>query len=83
MGRELRWAGEGAAAGRLGGWTDWLRARLSSQARPRRRLELIERIALGPRQTLALVEVEGRRFLVASAAEGAPAVYPLEREGAC
>ena len=42
------------------------------------RLALVERITLAPRQTLALVEAEGRRFLVASSAEGAPAFYPLE-----
>lgn len=41
------------------------------------RLALVERITLAPRQTLALVEAEGRRFLVASSAEGAPAFYPL------
>jgi hypothetical protein len=40
-------------------------------ARPR--LELLERIALAPRQSLALVEAEGRRFLVATSPEGAPA----------
>jgi hypothetical protein len=42
------------------------------------RLALVERITLAPKQTLALVEAEGRRFLVASSAEGAPAFYPLE-----
>jgi hypothetical protein len=42
------------------------------------RLALVERITLAPRQTLALVEAEGRRFLVASSADGAPAFYPLE-----
>jgi hypothetical protein len=30
----------------------------------------VERIALAPRQSLALVEAEGRRFLVATSAEG-------------
>ena len=42
------------------------------------RLALLERISLAPRQTLALVEAEGQRFLVASSVDGAPAFYPLE-----
>ena len=36
------------------------------------RLALVERITLAPRQTLALVEAEGRRFLVASSAACLP-----------
>ncbi len=43
------------------------------------RLELLERISLAPRQTLALVEAEGRRFLVATSAEGGPAFLALDR----
>jgi flagellar biogenesis protein FliO len=43
-----------------------------------RRLELVERIALAPRQSLALVEAEGRRILVATSPEGGPAFYPLD-----
>ena len=39
---------------------------------------LIERITLAPRQSLALVEAEGRRILVATSAEGGPAFYALE-----
>jgi hypothetical protein len=42
------------------------------------RLTLVERIALAPRQSLALVEAEGRRFLVATSPEGAPAFYALD-----
>jgi hypothetical protein len=47
------------------------------------RLRLVERIALGPRQSLALVETEGQRMLVATSAEGGPAFYALgnAREG--
>jgi hypothetical protein len=52
--------------------------RLSAARRPRPRLALLERIVLAPRQTLALVEAEGRRFLVATSPEGAPAFYALE-----
>jgi flagellar biogenesis protein FliO len=61
---------EGAAA--------WLLARLRGSSRKRARLELLERIALGPRQSLSLIEAEGRKFLVATSAEGAPVFYPLE-----
>ncbi|HEX4756962.1 MAG TPA: flagellar biosynthetic protein FliO [Terracidiphilus sp.] len=43
------------------------------------RLALVERIALAPRQSLALVEAEGRRFLVATSQEGGPAFYALDR----
>jgi flagellar biogenesis protein FliO len=70
---------EGATAGGLAGW---LLARLRRDFHPRPRLALLERIALAPRQSLALVEAEGRRFLVATSPEGAPAFYALdERKG--
>ncbi|MGC9159461.1 MAG: flagellar biosynthetic protein FliO, partial [Terracidiphilus sp.] len=64
-----------------GGGAGWLLGRVrGTGAQPR--LELLERIALAPRQSLALVEAEGRRFLVATSSEGAPAFYPLdERPG--
>jgi hypothetical protein len=42
------------------------------------RLALLERIALAPRQSLALVEAEGRRFLVATSVEGGSAFYALD-----
>ncbi|MGA2808035.1 MAG: flagellar biosynthetic protein FliO [Terracidiphilus sp.] len=66
----------------LGGLAGWLMSRLRHVSRDRRpRLELLERIALAPRQSLALVEAEGRRFLVATSPEGAPAFYALEERG--
>ncbi len=76
----------------LGGLAGWLMARLRKSGRHEPRLALVERIALGPRQSLALVEAEGRRILVATSAEGGPAFYPLDerlgideamRTGAC
>ena len=62
------------------GLAGWLLDRLRGSRRPRPRLELVERIALAPRQSLALIEAEGRRFLVATSPEGAPAFYPLDGE---
>ena len=62
----------------MGGAAAWLMARLKGSGRKRARLELLERIALGPRQSLSLIEAEGRKFLVATSAEGAPVFYPLE-----
>jgi len=62
----------------VGGWAGWLLARLRSGGRRRPRLELVERIALAPRQSLSLVEAEGRRFLVVTSPEGSPAFYALD-----
>jgi flagellar biogenesis protein FliO len=64
--------------GGLGGLTGWLLERLRLTRRTQPRLALLERIALAPRQSLALIEAEGRRFLVATSAEGAPAFYALD-----
>ena len=66
----------------LGGLAGWLLGRLKGRGRRQPRLELVERIALAPRQSLALVEAEGRRFLVATSAEGAPAFYALDERTA-
>lgn len=64
----------------VAGLAGWLLARIGRQRteRVRPRLALVDRITLAPRQTLALVEAEGRRFLVATSAEGGPAFYPLD-----
>ncbi len=64
--------------GQIGGLAGWLLGRLRGGGRRQPRLELLERIALAPRQSLALVEAEGRRFLVATSPEGAPAFYALD-----
>jgi hypothetical protein len=61
-----------------GGLAGWLLERLRSGRRAQPRLALLERIALAPRQSLALVEAEGRRFLVATSAEGAPSFFALD-----
>lgn len=68
-----------ARPGGLAGWlAGWLLGRLRGTAKPAPRLQLVERITLGPRQTLALVEAEGRRVLVATSPEGAPAFYAID-----
>ena len=63
----------------VGGLAGWLLKKLRVTERSRPRLALLERIALAPRHSLALVEAEGRRFLVATSQEGAPAFYPLDK----
>lgn len=70
----------GAARSAIGGIAGWLWARMRSHGRAKPRLALLERITLAPRQSLALVEAEGRRFLVATAAEGGAAFYALDGE---
>jgi hypothetical protein len=62
----------------LGGVAGWLLNRVRSGGQTRSRLELVERITLAPRHSLALIEAEGRRFLVATSPDGAPAFYPLD-----
>ena len=59
----------------LGGTLWWLRRRgfaVASLGRRgvRRRLECIDRVALGPQQSLHLVRFEGRALLVASSPAG-------------
>jgi flagellar biogenesis protein FliO len=56
----------------------WLLDKLRGRRRAEPRLALLERISLAPRQSLALIEAEGRRILVATSAEGGPAFYPLD-----
>ncbi len=62
----------------VSGLAGWLLGRLRRGTRRSPRLALLERITLAPRQSLALVEAEGRRLLVATSPEGAPAFYALD-----
>jgi flagellar biogenesis protein FliO len=62
---------------KTGGLAGWLLALIGRQPRPRPNLALLERITLAPRQSLSLVEADGRRFLIATSADGAPAFYAL------
>lgn len=65
----------------VNGLASWLlrrfRQRFTTTAQAPPRLTLIERIALAPRQSLALVEAEGQRLLIATSAESAPVFYAL------
>lgn len=61
-----------------GGLAAWVLGRLRAANRPRPSLALLERITLAPRQSLALIEAEGRKFLIATSAEGTPAFYALD-----
>ncbi len=75
-------SGQERRIGGVAGWLlEWLMARLRARVRAQPRLALVERIALAPRQSLALVEAEGRRILVATSAEGGPAFYALDDGG--
>ena len=73
--------GSGKSRPPIGGLAGWLLGRLRGVRRPAPRLAVLERISLAPRQSLALVEADGRRFLVATSAEGSPAFYPLDAPG--
>jgi hypothetical protein len=84
--QDVRKAGSTAPAGfraaEFRGLAGWLLARFRNVGRGLSKeapnLALVERITFAPRQTLALVEAEGRRFLVASSSEGAPAFLALD-----
>ncbi|MDR3774252.1 MAG: flagellar biosynthetic protein FliO [Terracidiphilus sp.] len=73
MGEEVK-----AKMAAVGGLAGWLLARFRAGGRSTPRLAVLERITLAPRQTLALVEAEGRRFLVATSQEGTPAFHALD-----
>jgi flagellar biogenesis protein FliO len=62
----------------VAGWAGWIFNRLRRGARPQPSLQLVERITLAPRQSLALVEADGRRLLVATSPDGAPSFYALD-----
>jgi flagellar biogenesis protein FliO len=64
--------------GREKGLGAWLLGRVRGAALQPPSLALLERITLAPRQSLALVEAEGRRFLVATSAEGSPTFHALD-----
>jgi hypothetical protein len=82
-GRAMKRDADGSALAKppIGGLAGWLLGKLRGARRPAPRLAVLERISLAPRQLLALVEADGRRFLVATSPEGTPAFYPLDAPG--
>jgi hypothetical protein len=70
----------GSSANLPGGLAGWLMGKLQVSSRRQPRLALLERIALAPKQSLSLIEAEGRRFLVATSADGSPCFYPLDEQ---
>jgi hypothetical protein len=61
-----------------GGIAGWVLGKLARDPKQQPRLEVLERIALAPRHSLALVEADGRRLLVATSAESGPVFYALD-----
>jgi len=70
-------------AGDGGGVAGWLMKRWRGRKIAQPRLALLDRITLAPRQSIALVEAEGRRILVATSADGGPAFFPLDEAACC
>jgi hypothetical protein len=64
----------------IGGLAGWVLQRFASGTRRPPRLDVLERLTLAPRQSLALVEADGQRILVATSAEGTPCFYPLDEK---
>ena len=63
-----------------GGLAGWLLGKLRRLPKAAPRLNVIERISLAPRQSLALIEADGRLFLVGTSQEGSASFYPLDPE---
>ena len=74
---EKRSAGAPERSGSAG-LAGWIVSRLRRTGSKKPRLELLEKIALAPRQTVALIEADGRRFLIASSPEGGASFCPLD-----
>lgn len=57
----------------------WFLDHLRPRSHPQPRLAVLDRVMLAPRQSLVLVEAEGRRLLVATSPEGSPSFYAIEK----
>jgi Flagellar biosynthesis protein, FliO len=60
------------------GIAGWLLAHFHSDKRPQPRLTILERVTLAPRQSLTLIEAEGRTLLVATSPDCAPTFFALD-----
>lgn len=67
-------------SGMPGGWTGWLFRRWRGSKGQLPRLKLVERVALAPRQSVCLMEADGRRVLLATSVDGAPAFFALDSD---
>lgn len=62
------------------GLAHWLLNRWQKRAVRKPQLSVLEKITLAPRQTLALIEADGQRLLLATSAEGAATFHLLNSE---
>lgn len=75
---EQRGRSSAAAPETRPGVAAWLFAKFRRRALKEPRLALVERISLAPRQTIALIEADGQRFLVATSGESGSVFVPLK-----
>lgn len=68
------------ATGVPGGVAGWLLSLIGRGRSQQPRLILLERITLAPRQSLALVEADGRRLLVATSGDKGPVFHTLDSD---
>jgi Flagellar biosynthesis protein, FliO len=68
----------GLAEKGTGGLAGWLLRHFGATTRQKPRLAVLERVTLAPRQTLSMIEADGKRLLVATSPEGSAAFYPLD-----
>lgn len=78
---ESQLASQKLASQATNGVAGWLFDRMRRRSRPQARLAVLERIALAPRHSLALIEAEGRKLLVATSQDGPPVFYALDATG--
>jgi len=62
------------------GLGDWLLRCWRRSTEHPARLALIERMALGPKHSLALIEADGVRLLIATSVDGTPAFFSLQNQ---
>lgn len=57
----------------------WLMSRFRSRCNATARLRMLENIRITPRLSVALIEADGERFLVATSDTGGPVFLPLSK----
>lgn len=80
-GSMTRWQPTGLAGRLVADAVAWIARGGKAAAQTSPPLRLVERIALAPRQSLALIEADGQRLLVATCPDGSPAFYALSAPG--